>query len=230
MLILAFDISSKTAAVSLLRDDAVLCDAVIDNGLNASEVLLPAVDDACRVAGVAPGDIDLFACTLGPGSFTGLRIGLSTLKGFMLATGKPAAGVSSLAALALNVQETGKVIGAMVDAGRGQVYLAYYRYGSDGLLRQLAPERAIAPGDIADVCEEGVIYVGCGAVKYADALQARRIGRDTIAPEEKQFICASSVGRLALLKYRSGDLLDLIKAVPVYLRSADAVQKKKPLL
>jgi len=227
MLILAFDTSSKTAAVSLLRGDAALCDTIINKGLNASEVLLPAVDDACRIAGVALGDIDVFACTLGPGSFTGLRIGLSTLKGFMLATGKPAVGVSSLAALAQNVQETGKVIGAMMDAGRGQVYLAYYRRENNGLLRQLEPERALAPRDIADDCDESVTYVGDGAIKYADVLRSRRQGKDVVASEEKQFICASSVGRLALEKYRRGDLLDLIKAVPVYLRSTDALPKAK---
>jgi tRNA threonylcarbamoyladenosine biosynthesis protein TsaB len=115
----------------------------------------------------------------------------------------------------------------MMDAGRGQVYLAYYRRENNGLLRQLEPERALAPRDIADDCDESVTYVGDGAIKYADVLRSRRQGKDVVASEEKQFICASSVGRLALEKYRRGDLLDLIKAVPVYLRSADALPKAK---
>jgi len=105
MLTLAFDTSSKTASVALLRDHAVLYHAIIHKDLNHSEVLLPAIDEACRLSGVTLPHIDLFACTLGPGSFTGLRIGVGTLKGLMMATGKPAAGVSTLAALALNVEQ-----------------------------------------------------------------------------------------------------------------------------
>ena len=145
MLTLAFDTSSKTASVSLLRDKSVLYDTIINKGLNHSEVLLPAIDEACRLSGVKLTDIDLFACTLGPGSFTGLRIGVSTLKGLMMATGKPAAGVSTLAALALNVDEKDKIICSVMDAGRGQVYLAYYQYDKDGILNQLEAERAIDP-------------------------------------------------------------------------------------
>ncbi|HQP06063.1 MAG TPA: tRNA (adenosine(37)-N6)-threonylcarbamoyltransferase complex dimerization subunit type 1 TsaB, partial [Smithellaceae bacterium] len=127
MLTLAFDTSSKTLSVALLRNRTVLHHVILHREQNHSEVLLPAIDEACRLSNVTVRDMDLFACTLGPGSFTGLRIGVSTLKGLMLATGKPAAGVSSLAALALNVEEPDAVIGSMMDAGRGQVYLAYYR-------------------------------------------------------------------------------------------------------
>src|ERR1035438_1881039 len=99
MLTLAFDTSSRTAAVAILHDDAILSDSVINTGLNPSEVLLPQIDYGLKQVRVKISDIDLFACTLGPGSFTGLRIGVSTLKGLTLATGKPATGVSTLAAV-----------------------------------------------------------------------------------------------------------------------------------
>lgn len=224
MLTLAFDTSSKTASVAILRDQDVLYDTIINKGLNHSEVLLPAMDEACRLTGIKLPEIDLFACTLGPGSFTGLRIGVSTIKGLMMATGKPAAGVSSLAALALNVKEKGKIIGAVMDAGRGQVYLAYYRYDKDGALKQLTAARALDPQSISDTGEEEVIYVGDGALKYADLL-CSCANRKT-APAQGQFICASAVGKLALEKYRRHDLLDLAGCVPVYLRSADALPEK----
>jgi tRNA threonylcarbamoyladenosine biosynthesis protein TsaB len=229
MLTLAFDTSSKTASVSILRDEAVLYDTIINKGLNHSEVLLPSIDEACRLTGIKLSEIDLFACTLGPGSFTGLRIGVSTLKGLMMSTGKPAAGVSSLAALALNVDEKGKIIGSMMDAGRGQVYLAYYRYGKDGILSQLEAERALDPQSISSACEEDVIYVGDGAIKYADVIGSLLTKKNTIAPVEQQFVCASAVGILAIEKYRHNDLLDLAGCVPVYLRSADALPKKQML-
>ena len=230
MLTLAFDTSSKTASVSLLRDEAVLYDMIINKGLNHSEVLLPAIDEACRLTGIKLPEIDLFACTLGPGSFTGLRIGVSTLKALMMATGKPAAGVSTLAALALNVDEKEKIIGSMMDAGRGQVYLAYYQYDHDGILTQLEAERALDPQNILDPYKEQVIYVGDGAIKYAEVLGSLANNKNKIAPAEQQYVCASNVGILAIEKHRRNDLLDLAGCVPVYLRSADALPKKQMLL
>ena len=223
MLTLAFDASSKTASVSILRDKAVLYDTIINKGLNHSEVLLPSIDEACRLTGIPLSEIDLFACTLGPGSFTGLRIGVSTLKGLMMATGKPAAGVSALAALALNVDEKEKIIGSMMDAGRGQVYLAYYQYDKDGILNQMEAARALEPHSISSADEDEVIYVGDGAIKYADVLGSPDNNKNKIAPAEQQYVCASNVGLLAIEKYRRNDLLDLAGCVPVYLRSADAL-------
>lgn len=226
MLTLAFDTASKTASVALLREHDVLYDTIINKGLNHSEVLLPAIDEAFRLSNIKLKDIDFFACTLGPGSFTGLRIGVSTLKGLMMATGKPAAGVSSLAALALNVKTKGKIIGSVMDAGRGQVYLAYYQYDQDGVLRQIAPEQILDPKDIIHPYQEEVIYVGDGAIQHADRFIS--IGkRSQIASVEQQFIGASAVGVLAMEKYRSKDFLDLASCVPVYLRSADAELKKR---
>lgn len=227
MLTLAFDTSSKTASVSILRDKAVLYDTIINKGLNHSEILLPAIDEACRLSGIKLTDIDLFACTLGPGSFTGLRIGVSTLKGLMMATGKPAAGVSTLAALALNVDKKDKIIGSVMDAGRGQVYLAYYQYDKEGILNQLETERALDPQSISYSYEEEVIYVGDGAIKYADLISSLSSKKNKIASAEQQFICASAVGILAIEKYHRNDLLDLVRCVPVYLRSADALLKKQ---
>jgi tRNA threonylcarbamoyladenosine biosynthesis protein TsaB len=229
MLTLAFDSSSKTVSVSLLRDRAVVYDTIINNGLNHSEVLLPTIDEAIRLSGVALSAIDLFACTLGPGSFTGLRIGVSTLKGLMMATGKPAVGVSTLAALALNVNKQKAVIGPMMDAGRGQVYLAYYRYDEDGVLRQLEAERALNPESITDYLKEDVIYVGDGAIKYADLIRSLT-NRIEIAQVQQQYICASAVGILAVEKYQQNDLIDLSACVPFYLRPADALPKKSVIL
>ena len=226
MLTLAFDTSSKTASVAVLRDHAVLYQTIIHKDLNHSEVLLPAIDEACRLSGVALRQIDLFACTLGPGSFTGLRIGVGTLKGLMMATGKPAAGVSTLAALALNVEQKDKIIGSMMDAGRGQVYLAYYRYDPNGLLQQMESERALNPQSLSDDDKDQVIYVGDGAIKYAGLIPSLASKKNKLAPAGQQFISASAVGILAIEKYHRHDVLDLARCVPVYLRSVDALPKK----
>jgi tRNA threonylcarbamoyladenosine biosynthesis protein TsaB len=223
MLTLAFDTSSRTASVALLRDRDVLYNAILHKDRNHSEVLLPAIDEACRLSNVPVRNIDLFACTIGPGSFTGLRIGVSTLKGLMLATGKPAAGISSLAALALNVGETDAVIGSMMDAGRGQVYLAYYRYGEDGVLHPVGEPQARDPRSVEDPFSEPVIYVGDGVLRYAGLIGPLSAQKNKMAPAEQQFIIAAAVADLALEKYFHGDLLDPARCAPVYLRSADAL-------
>ena len=228
MLTLAFDTSSKTAAVAILRGDVIFYDAVINVGLNHSEVLLPAIEQACSQTKIKISEIDLLACTMGPGSFTGLRIGASTLKGFLLATEKPAVGVSSLAAIALNAGCSSKVICSVMDAGRGQVYIAYFRYNKKGLLEQIGTDQVVNPADIEHDSQQEVIFVGDGAVKYADIIAADvKNKKDSVAGSVmQQHIRASSVAILGIEKYNRNECLDAETFTPVYLRSADALIKK----
>jgi len=226
MLTLAFDTAFKTASVAILQDNVVLYDVLINVDLNHSEVLLPAVNQACLQTEIRVTDIDLFACTVGPGSFTGLRIGAGTLKGFILATGKPAVGVSSLMALALNAGKSSKIICSVMDAGRGQVYAAYFRYNQKGLLEQIGADEVVNPADIDPDCKKEVFFVGEGAIKYAGIIRGTNKKNIVIASGQQQYIRASSVAVLGIEKYRRNELLDAEKFGPVYLRSADAYPKK----
>jgi tRNA threonylcarbamoyladenosine biosynthesis protein TsaB len=226
MVTLAFDTSSKTVAVALLRDDVIIYDAIINIDLNHSEVLLSAIDYACLQTRIKISEIDLFACIIGPGSFTGLRIGVSTLKGLMLATGKPAVGISSLAALALNVGKSSKIICSAMDAGRGQVYIAFYRYNENGLLDQIGTDKAVDPLEIIHHPEQEIIFVGDGAIKYADIISNPKTNKINIASSAQQYIRASSVAILGREKYNRNELLNAETFVPLYLRSADARVKK----
>ena len=226
MLTLAFDTSSKTVAVALLQDDIILYDAIINVDLNHSEVLLPAIDYACLQTRIKISEIDLFACTIGPGSFTGLRIGVSTLKGLMLATGKPAVGVCSLAALALNAGKSSRIICSAMDAGRGQVYTAFYRYNKNSLLDQIGTNKVVDPRDIIQNPEQEIIFVGDGAIKYAGIISNTKTKKINITSSAQQYIRASSVGILGRGKYNRNEVLNADTFVPVYLRSADAREKK----
>lgn len=226
MLTLAFDTSSKTVAVALLRNDVIIYDAIINIDLNHSEVLLSAISYACLQTRIKISEIDLFACIIGPGSFTGLRIGVSTLKGLMLATGKPAVGISSLAALALNVGKSSKIICSAMDAGRGQVYTAFYRYNENGLLDQIGTDKAVDPREIILNPEQEIIFVGDGAIKYSGIISNNINNKINIASSAQQYIRASSVGILGREKYNRNELLNAETFVPVYLRSADARVKK----
>jgi tRNA threonylcarbamoyladenosine biosynthesis protein TsaB len=226
MLTLAFDTSSRTAAVAILRDNVISYDVIINVDLNHSEVLLPAIEQACKQTGIQITEIDLFASTIGPGSFTGLRIGASTLKGLMLATGKPAVGISSLAAVALNAVKTSKIICSVMDAGRGQVYAACFRYKENGLLEQIGTDQIVNPADIKCDYEQEVFFVGDGAVKYANIISDYKNDKMSIVLKTQQYIRASSVGILGREKYDRNELLDAKTFIPVYLRSADAHMKK----
>ena len=125
MNILAIDTAGRSASAALLRDDAVLYETVCNCGLTHSETLMPMIDAALKTGGVRPDQLDLYAVTAGPGSFTGLRIGLAAVKGMALAAGTPCAGVSTLEALAWCHTGSGTVIAAL-DARRGQVYWAAF--------------------------------------------------------------------------------------------------------
>ena len=221
MLTLAFDTSFKTVAVAVMQDDVILCDVLVNSGLHHSETLLPSIDQALRQLKLKIEDIDFFACTLGPGSFTGLRVGVSTLKGLLLATGKPSAGVSSLASLALNVTGSEDLICPVMDAGRGQVYTAAYRYNENGLLNQTSPEIVVDPRELLQETNEKIIFVGEGAIKYRDLLlQKAKAGK--IAVNGHQHIRACAVGILGREKYEQNELLDPAAFTPVYLRAVDA--------
>jgi len=222
MIVLAFDTSSKTASVAVLNNNNAVYEKFLDTGLNHSETILPAVDRALKDSHLKINEIDLFACTLGPGSFTGVRISVSTIKGMMLATSKPAVGVSTLMALAMNVPYTKKLIYAVMDAGRGQVYTATFSYEKETLLRQLTQEINIDPQHILAETSEEVICVGDGALKYAELI-LKNNKNFFIDKNIAHYVQASAVGILGMKKYRFGELLSPDNCVPVYLRPSDAL-------
>ena len=163
MNILAIDTAGRSASAALLRDDAVLYETVCNCGLTHSETLMPMIDAALKTGGVRPDQLDLYAVTAGPGSFTGLRIGLAAVKGMALAAGTPCAGVSTLAALAYGMAGAGTVVGAL-DARRGQVYWAGF---------DLETHERLTPDDAAPVealekfvsgCKKPLFFVGDGAL------------------------------------------------------------------
>lgn len=121
MLVLGVDCSSKQGSVALVKDGKPLYQCVYDSNMTHSQNLLSLVDSAVTVCGVKKDDIDLFAVTLGPGSFTGLRIGIALVKGMAMAINKPCVGVSSLKALVACTDLDGVVVPCF-DARRGQVY------------------------------------------------------------------------------------------------------------
>ena len=162
MNLLAIDTAGKTAAVAVLRDEVLLYEATANNGLTHSETLLPMVDTALKACGLRCADIDLYGVTAGPGSFTGLRIGLAAVKGMALPRQTPCAGVSTLEALAWGMAGQGTVVGAL-DARRGQVYWAGFDLATHDRLTPDAAAPVQALENFVAGCKKPLFFVGDGA-------------------------------------------------------------------
>ncbi|MCL2747812.1 MAG: tRNA (adenosine(37)-N6)-threonylcarbamoyltransferase complex dimerization subunit type 1 TsaB [Oscillospiraceae bacterium] len=169
MTTLALDASSRTACVAIVRDGALLGQVYQNNGLTHSQTLMPMVSSLLRNARVPAADIDLVAVTQGPGSFTGLRIGVSTAAGLAWGWGLPCVGISSLEAAAAGVCHMGGLICAMMDARRGQVYNALFSAeggtlgGTIATMVRLTPDRAISLDALRpEILGKAPILVGDG--------------------------------------------------------------------
>jgi len=145
MKVLGLDTSTSCGAVGLIDDERVISEYLVDIPITHSERLLGAIELLLRDAHCAIEDLDGWAISLGPGSFTGLRIGVSTVKGLAFATQKPVAGISTLDVLASQISPTPFLICPILDARKGEVYTAFYRYDERMVLRRLSAYRATKP-------------------------------------------------------------------------------------
>ncbi|WP_319525188.1 tRNA (adenosine(37)-N6)-threonylcarbamoyltransferase complex dimerization subunit type 1 TsaB [uncultured Desulfosarcina sp.] len=219
MNILAVDTATGSCSVALLKGRRLIAEEVYTAGKTHSRHLMAIIDQILGRCESSPVDLDGIAVTRGPGTFTGLRIGLSTVKGLAAAIAKPVAGVSSLAALAWPLAWTRKPVIAMIDARRGEIYHARFG-GSDGSEPE-GKARVSGPEEAVEKLPEGAILVGSGAVLYREVWETRRPDV-CLAPETDHVIRAASVGMLAMDRFekRTADSVDSL--VPEYIRKSDA--------
>jgi len=228
---LAIDTSTKTASIALLADDVILYEATVNVGVNHSVVLLPAIDEMLRLTGQSLENIDLYACTTGPGSFTGLRIGAGTIKGFALAAAKPIAGVSTLDALSLNAASGPYPICPLLDARKGQVYTALYKPGAGGYTEKIGAEKVTSVDYVLKELGEidKIVFLGDGAQAYRDVIVGSLGNRAVFLSGAHQYIRASAVGLLGVMGCREGRTLDPVGFTPHYLRLSEAEMKQARL-
>jgi tRNA threonylcarbamoyladenosine biosynthesis protein TsaB len=223
MHILAIDTSQKTVSVAVVEDNALRADIFIHNGRHHSEILMPAVEQVLRLAGLQPDGIDLFALTIGPGSFTGLRIGAATIKGLALSTGKPVVGVSTLDTLALNAALAGQqMICPMLDAQKNQIYTALYRPEAGTAVKRITAEQVVDVDQWLKELKGDIFFLGDGAVKYAQRIHARYASAASIAEGRQNQVRAAAAAVLARDQYLQGQRLDLLTYAPCYLRASEA--------
>ena len=216
MLVLAFDTATPVASVALLDQDGVIASRYSDIGNQHSRRLFVEMSHLFTISGRNWGELVAVATTTGPGSFTGLRIGLSAAKGICLAGGIPLVGIPTLAALAGRLPYARLPVCALLDARRGQVYASLYETKS-GYPEALTEPRALAPQVlIKELAGSEVLFTGRGASAYRALLSG--LDGAHFAPGQIENPDASTVGWLGLGKLARGEVLEIDAAEPEYLR------------
>lgn len=223
MRIFALETSARAVSVAVTENGRVLTSAYQDSGLTHSRTLMPLAEGVLRGVGLSARDVDAFAAAAGPGSFTGIRIGVAAVKGLAFGADRPAVGVSTLAAMARNVALADGLIVCAMDARRQQVYTASFR-ARDGVLSRLTPDRAIGLQELSEEladAPEPVTVVGDGGTLCAAYLSKRGIPCRTAPPHllmQNAVSVALEAERLPPSAFVSAQDLR-----PVYLRPPQAV-------
>lgn len=221
MRILAVDTATTSCSVAIVDKTSLLSEFTIDREETHSKHLMDMIKSVLRMAGLNFSDLDGFAVTRGPGSFTGLRIGLSTIKGLAVASEKPVVGVSSLEALAFQVSYSRDLICPILDARKGEVYFSRYRF-LNGHLKKQTKERVAPPDKAVDDLNESCLFVGNGALLYKEMILEKMGGLASIAPMIQNTIRASTMAYLSMTKFEKNDTDDIEKIMPYYIRKSDA--------
>jgi tRNA threonylcarbamoyladenosine biosynthesis protein TsaB len=227
MLTLAFESSAKAASVALCEDGRLISQVIQCSGLTHSRTLLPMAEDLLKNAETEMKQIDCFAVAQGPGSFTGIRIGIATVKGLAWAADKPCIGVSTLAAMAWNGVAAGGLICAVMDARRSEVYNALFRI-EDGRPVRLCPDRAISLSALTEELRErgeAPFLVGDGT-ELASAFFREQHLDHCVPPENVRWQNAWGVAMEAAGK----ELCTSQELLPVYLRLSQAERERQARL
>ena len=230
MKILSIDTTANTASVAILEDTTLLALQTANAKNTHSEVLLPMIKACLDSLKLTATDMDAFACSVGPGSFTGVRIGTATIKGLAFGTDKPCVSVSSLEALAENMNGFNGIICPAMNARRGQVYSAIFRM-ENGVCTRLTEDDCVMADWMAEqlsVYDEPVYFVGDGAELMKKATAENKNVRST--PELLLYQNGYSVGACAYRKLVAGDTGTDRDLAPVYLRKPQAEREREERL
>lgn len=236
MIVLAVDTTARTSAVALTDGKHLLASSTLNTPSTHSVTVLPMIDAMLAASELSTDDIDMFACSVGPGSFTGVRIGVSLIKGMAFSSEKPCVGVSALEALAHNMISTDCIVCPVMDARRSQLYNALFSC-ENGKLTRLTEDRLITSAELGDElvqysdAGQKIYFVGEG---YSIAARDIKLPNVRIAPEHCLWQNGYSVAVTALNKYETAlasgiENSDFSSAAlsPVYLRASQAERERE---
>jgi len=245
MIVLGIETATSFGGAALWRDGSILAEAVNDGVVSHSQRLMPFIDQILRETSLALADVDGIAVSVGPGSFTGLRIGLAVGKALAHAAQKPLTAVSTLEALAERFARPGILLAPLLDARRNEVFGALFRFNASGntaegggatflqhrntaegggatLLQRITPDVVQGPEALADQINEPCLMGGAGAIRYAELLSNRLGERITFAAGEENHASAAVVAAIGARQIAAGQVANALTLEPVYVRKSDA--------
>ena len=214
------------ATSAITEDDKLIAQTVINHKKTHSQKMMPQIDYMFKLAECEIEDIDVFAAAVGPGSFTGVRIGVATIKAMAQAFNKPCVGVSTLLSLANQVNYFSGIICPILDARRNQVYNALFRRGEE-VPNRLCEDRALPLeelfAELEETCDE-VMFLGDGHFVYKDII-AERLGKRAVFPSSfLNMNLGGSVAHIGGYEYSCGNYISYSELVPSYVRLSQAEQ------
>lgn len=228
MKILAFDSTATSASVAVFDDDNLIGEFFINTKQTHSQTLLPMAESLLKNTKVDVKDIDLFAVNTGPGSFTGVRIGVAAVKGMAMALNKPCVAVSTLDSMAYNLLDVNCTAVCVMDARCNQVYNANFKV-DNGNVEKLCDDRALSIDELTDELksvDSHIVLVGDGAKLCFDKMKDA-ISNIKIASIQNRYQKASSTALVALNLYNNGKTLTAEELMPYYLRLPQAERELK---
>lgn len=220
-LLLTVDTATPSGSVAVTRGETVLGEILLNVKANHTDRLLVTIRQLLTDVGLTVQDLDAFGVLLGPGAFTGLRVGVATVKGLAMAMGKPVVGVSSLRSLALQVPFPRYPLCVLLDARKKEVYVGLYSWEA-GLPAPLKPEAVMPPEDLLAELEGEVLFAGDGAVHYRTLITRQLGDRAHFVPWPLHVPRASMAAALALADLRQGQTIPLEILAPRYIRLSEA--------
>lgn len=209
-----------------IADDSrgLIAEARLNVKTTHSERLMTVIGQVVEQSGLLLDDIDIYAVASGPGSFTGLRIGLSTAKGLAYATGRPVVTVSTLEAFAWNLPFSRYPVCIMLDARRGEVYTALYRWEEGRFVTEIG-ETSVKPEELLGRLEGTILFAGEGTIVYRDRIIEALGSHAVFAPAHKMVPSPASLAMLGLARAAAGAFTDPFGAIPLYIRKSEAEVK-----
>lgn len=225
MIVLGIETASSQGGAALVGRDGLIAEYVLNVEATYAERLLPAVDRVLQDARVSIEEVEGLSVSLGPGSFTGLRIGLSTVKGLALATGKPVVGVPTLEAMAWSLPYCHYPICPILDARKKEVYCALFEYRGSVLTR-LMEDTALSPRALVDRITQPTLFIGDGWRVFGDFIQ-QALGALAISPPASRGASPAAVADVGRRRLLRGEKDPIEALVPRYIRPSEAELKQR---
>ena len=223
MKVLAIETSTYSGSIAISEDDRVLGEYYLNMGPSHSERLVPAIDRLLGELGIGRKELGGVSVSLGPGSFTALRVGISTAKGLAYSLGIPVSGASSLEILAMNLPFSPFQVCALTDARKGELYAALFRTDGGGVSR-ITEDAILSPAALMEIIKEEAIFIGEGALLYRDFLEDIELGGKAlrICPPYLNYPRASSLAYYGFKRFTEGHSDEVLGLAPIYIRKPDA--------